>query len=211
MATLSRILVGIVLVMFGAPWLCAASPQDVMRYFKIIAEDESRSNCDAESRNSSAIGCYQMTKAALIDAEFMDSEGNWLGKHGVYSPEDFRANKMANYEAALTYTQKNWDYLMYAGTDEQICTDFGDFTLDAASLLVGAHILGWRGVTWLLSCDLDSTCLSEDSVKENMPGDPDGWRDKIVQRMVEMAHAGLDVSELTGGYSWSCTTPVPAP
>ena len=101
--TLSRI--AVVLVLLGVPGLCVASEQDVARFFKLIASRESSGNCAAESENSTAMGCYQLTEAALIQAEFKDDAGNWLpNEYKITSKEEFLANPGANYTAMLRYT-----------------------------------------------------------------------------------------------------------
>lgn len=213
MARLSRILVGVVLAVLGVSGLCTASQQDVVRYFEMIEAEESSGDCGARSRTSSAIGCYQLTDAALKDIGLKDVDGNWIpdNEFGIMSEEEFLADPAANAEAALAYTKKNWGYLMNRGTDGEICRDFGDFTLDAASLLLGAHMLGWSGVTLFIRCvqgALHADCLSDISVRNN-GGDREFWRDTVVRRMTEMAHAGLDVSELTpGNDAQDCSAPI---
>ena len=74
--TLSRVVV--VLVVLGVPGLSGASQQDVERFFELIAHRESSGDCGKQSNSSTAMGCYQLTEAALRQARFKDAAGNWL-------------------------------------------------------------------------------------------------------------------------------------
>ena len=197
MVTVSRVVVGVALAVFGVPGFCAGSEEGVARFFELIAAAESGGNCTATSGSSSAMGCYQMTEGALQDAGFKDETGGWVANEfGITSDEEFLANPQANYAAMVAYTEANWRALA-CGAKARICDVLpAGFRLDAAALLTGAHILGATGVQRFLDCGMRGSCLSAAAVEANRVG-RERFRDIVVRRMALVAGENLDISELT--------------
>ena len=218
MDTLVRTFAALV-VLFGVPGSSAASNEDVARFLRMIADRESGGDCTETSTTSTAIGCYQMTDAALKAAGFKDDDGWVPNEYGITSDEEFLQNPAANYAAMLAYTLDNWRILR-CEAKARICDVFGDppaaFQLDAAGLLAGAHILGARGMRLFLnenSCNMGAHCLLDSAVEAN-GGDRERLRRIVVGRIAEVVSAGLDVSELTqeancGGVPVSCVGGTP--
>ena len=196
--TLSRVVV--VLVVLGVPGLSGASQQDVARFFELIAHRESSGDCSAVSGTSTAMGCYQLTEAALKQAQFKDAAGNWLGKYNITSKEEFLANPTANYEAMLEYTKENWNLLTCSARSQACALGF-----DRAALLAGAHILGATGIREFLECDpaLDARCLRQSAVDFNRLSRNE-LRDLVVDRMEEVLRENFDIPELTQEDSRDC-------
>ena len=190
--TLSRVVV--VLVVLGVPGLSGASQQDVERFFELIAHRESSGDCGKQSNSSTAMGCYQLTEAALRQARFKDAAGNWLpNEYNITSKEEFLANPAANYAAMLEYTIENWR-LLACSARSQACA----LGLDRAALLAGAHILGATGIREFLECapPADARCLRQSAVDSNRVG-RNGLRDLVVGRMDEVLRENFDIPELT--------------
>ena len=206
MVTLIRVLV-LVVALLGVPDSSVASEEDVGRLLQIVAARESSGNCAAVAKLSTAIGCFQMTDAALQDAGFKDADGWIPNEYGITSDEEFMANPEANYAAMLEYTKANWRAL-FCDAKAMICGVVSDFRLDAAALLAGAHILGAKGISRFLSCDLDPRCLSDKAVEVNRVG-RDGLANIVVGRMRDVAAENLDVSELTQDNPRGCDVPGP--
>ena len=178
------------------PALAAGSDAGVRDYLDLARKHESNHGCALSPSNSTAIGYYQMTRAALRDIGLKDDAGNWLDNEwGITSDEAFRCNRPANDEAMKRYTENNWSVL-----DNEVKNRIGrsayGVVIDSASLLAGAHFLGARGLNEFLLCGMHVTCISEWAVQTN-GGDPATVHRKLIKRMKEAA--GLNVSELTDG------------
>lgn len=196
MVTVSRVAVSVVFAVFGVPGFCVGSEEGVAQFFYLTAAAESGGNCAAISGSSSAMGCYQMTDGALQDAGFKDETGAWVpNEFGITSDAEFLENPEANYAAMAAYTAANWRALT-CDAKGLICDVMpGNFRLDAAALLAGAHILGATGVSRFLDCSMRSSCLSDRAVRANGVG-REGLRDIVVRRMELVAAENLDISEL---------------
>ena len=190
--TLSRVV--LVLVVLGLPGLSGAGQNDVARYFELVAHRESSGDCSEESENSTAMGCYQLTEAALKQANFKDDAGRWVdNEYHITSKAQFLADPEANYAAMLEYTRVNWG-LLACSARLRACA----VGLDPAALLAGAHILGATGIREFLECEPDSyaRCLRQSHVDLNKVG-RDGLRDIVVERMEDVLALELDIPELT--------------
>lgn len=175
--------------------LVAANNADVRDYLDLARRHESR-GCALSPSNSSAIGYYQMTLAALRDIGFKDDDGNWVeNEWGITSDEEFRCHRTANDEAMKRFTVNNWAMLADEVKDRIGRSAYG-VVIDAASLLAGAHFLGARGMNDFVLCGMHVTCISEFAVLTN-GGDPDRIHRKLIERLKKAT--GLNVSELTGG------------
>ena len=97
------------------------------------------------------LGKYQMGELALIDAGFYkrdgtnsnDFRGEWTGKHGVHSKEDFLNSPQAQEAAVHAYNRAQWRYIRNEKLDTHIGKQYGDGPmLTASGLLAGAHLVG---------------------------------------------------------------------
>ena len=181
--------------LLSATALVAANSAGVRDYLDLARKHESR-GCALSPSNSSAIGYYQMTLAALRDIGFKDDDGNWVeNEWGITSDEEFRCHRTANDEAMKRFTENNWAILADE-VKERIGRSAYGVVIDAASLLAGAHFLGARGMNDFVLCGMHVTCISEFAILTN-GGDPARIHRKLIKRM--KSAAGLDVSQLTGG------------
>ena len=184
-----------------AALLCPPAPAagnnaGVRDYLDLARRHEADRGCTRSPSNSSAIGYYQMTLAALRDIDLKDDAGNWLDNEwGITSDDEFQCHRAANDAAMKQFTEKNWAILGDAVKDRIGRSAYG-VVIDAASLLAGAHFLGARGMNDFILCGMHAACLSERAVVTN-GGDPDRIHRKLMKRM--RAAAGLNVTELTDG------------
>lgn len=78
------------------------------QYLDKIADLESRiGGYGAVNKRSTDLGRYQMSDLALQDANMKNTTGQWTGKFGVYSNQDFLKNKEAQEQAMDWYTAIN--------------------------------------------------------------------------------------------------------
>ena len=176
------------------------SGTDFPRYLEIVEQVETGGDCSARPAGSSAIGCYQMTRAALIDAGLQDAAGHWLDNAwGITSDDEFQTNRRAQDTAMLGYTTKNWLRLEPCVRD-LIGTTVGGVALDQAALVAGAHLLGATGLVRFLRCGLEARCIAPETAARN--GGGHNLRKSAVRRM----HAvhGLSVLASTAGSGSSC-------
>ncbi len=181
--------------LLSATALVAANTAGVRDYLDLARQRESR-GCALSPPNSSAIGYYQMTLAALRDIGFKDDAGNWTeNEWGITSDDEFRCHPVANDEAMKRFTERNWAMLADEVKDRIGRSAYG-VVIDAASLLAGAHFLGARGMNDFVLCGMHVTCISEFAVLTN-GGDPARIHRKLIERLKKAT--GLNVSELTEG------------
>ncbi len=190
-----RLAVAALAGLLSATALVAANNVGVRDYLDLARKHESR-GCALSPPNSSAIGYYQMTLAALRDIGFKDDDGNWIeNAWGISSDDEFRCHRAANDEAMKRFTENNWSILSDEVKDRIGRSAYG-VVIDAASLLAGAHFLGARGMNDFVLCGMHVTCIAELAVLTN-GGDPARIHRKLLERLKKAA--GLNVSELTNG------------
>ncbi len=178
------------------PTVAVGSDSGVRDYLELAKKHEANQRCAVRPSNSSAIGYYQMTLAALRDIGLKDDSGNWIeNAWGITSDEEFQCNHAANDEAMKRYTENNWSRLDDEVKDRIGRSAYG-VVIDAASLLAGAHFLGAGGLNDFIECGMHVTCISESVVQTN-GGDRATIHRKLIRRMKESV--GLNVSELTDG------------
>jgi len=178
------------------PALAAGHNAGVRDYLDLARRHESR-GCALSPSNSSAVGYYQMTRAALRDIGLKDDDGNWVeNEWGITSDEEFQCHPAANDEAMKRFTENNWAILADE-VKERIGRSAYGVVIDAASLLAGAHFLGARGMNDFVLCGMHATCISELAVVTN-GGDPARIHRKLIERLKKAA--GMNVSELTDGF-----------
>ena len=178
------------------------SGPDFPRYLALVEGVETGGDCLARPAAGTALGCYQMTRAALVDAGFNDAAGGWLDNPwGIDSDDAFRRDRGAQDAAMLRYTAKNWLDLEPCVRDLMGRT-VGGVALDQAALVAGAHLLGATGLVRFVRCGLHEHCVSPRMAALN--GGPRRLRANAVRRM--RAAQGLRVlaSTSTAGPGARC-------
>jgi len=92
-------------------------------------------------------GLYQMGSAALQDAGFMNSAGEWTAlanSYGVYSKETYLSNPAAQKVAVTNFHTKVCGYIRYYGLDKYIGTIYQGVTVTPSGLVASCHLVG----TW---------------------------------------------------------------
>ena len=189
---------------YAAPATVApAAGADFPLYLAMLEEVETGGDCLARPPGGSAIGCYQMTRAALRDAGFRNASGDWLDNAwGVDSDDDFQRNRPAQRAAMLRYTANNWLQVEPCVRDV-IGRTVAGVTLDQAALVSGAHLLGAAGLVRFVRCGLRARCVSPEAAASN--GGRRRLRTNAMRRM-RAAH-GLRVLASTAGSGSRCGLP----
>ncbi|RUM61236.1 MAG: hypothetical protein DSY66_02670 [Persephonella sp.] len=137
------------------------------------------------------LGKYQMGESALKDAGYYKGDptrrndwiGEWTGKDGVWSKEDFLNNPRAQENAIREFHRKSWKYIRLLGLDKYVGKRIGGILITESGLLGGAHLLGAGNVKKFL--------------KSNGRYIPrDGYGTPITEYIKKFA--GYDISEITG-------------
>ena len=111
---------------------------------------ESSGNYKAKNRYG-YLGKYQMGESAMIDAGYYkktshnynnDWSGQFTGKDGVYSVQDFLNNRQAQENAQKAFKQAQWRYLQNSGATKYLGQTINGIKITPAALLGGAHIGG---------------------------------------------------------------------
>lgn len=100
-------------------------------------------------------GAYQMGDEALQDAGYMDAGGNWTGKDGVKSLDDYLSNPTAQDNAFLAYGEKNLSYL--GNWQQYIGQTINGVPVTRAGLIAGSHLVGAGGLKYWLTSGGDCT------------------------------------------------------
>ena len=96
-------------------------------------------------------GKYQMGEAALVDAGYYqkpsrrfnnDWSGNFSGKDGVKSIQDFLNNPKAQENAQIIFKKKQWGYLKAVGALNYLGLIINGILITPSGLLAGAHLKG---------------------------------------------------------------------
>ena len=178
------------------------SGPDFPRYLALVEEVETGGDCLARPAGGSALGCYQMTRAALVDAGFNDAAGGWLDNPwGIDSDHAFQRDRGAQDAALLRYTVKNWRELEPCVRDLMGRT-VGGVALDQAALVAGAHLLGATGLVRFVRCGLHEHCVSPRMAAVN--GGPRRLRANAVRRMLAAQGLRVLASTSTAGPGARC-------
>ena len=122
----------------------------LQQFLNDLGTRESGGNYKAFNRFGYA-GKYQMGEAALIDAGYYlkpsrkynnDWSGNFLGKDGVKSIQDFLNNPKAQENAQINFKKKQWGYLRAVGALNYLGLIVNDILITPSGLLAGAHLKG---------------------------------------------------------------------
>ena len=96
-------------------------------------------------------GKYQMGEAALVDAGYYqkpsrrfnnDWSGDFSGKDGVKSIQDFLNNPKAQENAQIIFKKKQWGYLKAVGALNYLGLIINGILITPSGLLAGAHLKG---------------------------------------------------------------------
>ena len=143
----------------GAAPAARRSGVDFPRYLAQVEAVETGGDCLARPAAGSALGCYQMTHAALVDAGLKNAGGGWVDNPwGVGSDDEFQRNRRAQDGAMLRYTARNWLRVEPCVRD-LVGRTVGGVALDQAALVAGAHLLGATGVVRFVRCGLHVRCI----------------------------------------------------
>lgn len=102
-----------------------------------------------------ALGAYQMLPDALKQTKYQDASGQWTGKDGVSSKEDFLTNKAAQDNAFLLYIEAVKKELVANEAWSHLGRTLPDGTVITEGSLIGAGWLGAGNVAKYLKSDGD--------------------------------------------------------
>ena len=163
----------------------------LQQFLNDLGGRESGGNYKAFNRFGYA-GKYQMGEAALVDAGYYfkssrsynnDWSGNFLGKDGVNSIQDFLNNPRAQENAQIIFKKKQWGYLRAVGALNYLGLIVNDVLITPSGLLAGAHLKGAGSVIQYLKSGGKSVLK-------------DGFGTSIESYIRQFAN--YDVSEITG-------------
>lgn len=163
----------------------------LQQFLNDLGYKESGGNYKALNRFGYA-GKYQMGEMALVDAGYYyknsrrynnDWSGEFLGKDGVKSIQDFLNNPKAQENAQIIFKKKQWSYLKAVGAHNYLGANINGFVITPSGLLAGAHLKGAGAVIQYLKTG--GKCNSKD-----------GFGTNIETYMKQFVN--YDVSEITG-------------
>lgn len=133
-------------------------------FLDALAKQESGNVLNQENQYH-YLGLYQMGEKALIEAGYYrpdgtaanDWTGQWTGKDGIYSKNDYLNNATAQNNAVRAYHQKLWSYIEAEGLDQMIGQTANGAPVTPSGLLAGAHLIGAHGLANCLSTGSDCT------------------------------------------------------
>ena len=118
-------------------------------YKDILGQRESSNDYQAEN-SLGYIGKYQMGGMALQDLGLKDKQGNWTGKDGINSKEDFLNNPEVQEKTMDEWVNIQNKYLKSAGADKYIGTKFDGVNVTKEGLSAAAHLVGAKAVAKML-------------------------------------------------------------
>lgn len=119
----------------------------------LYAIGTSESGNSYSATNGQYLGYWQMGNAALQEAGFLDSSGNWTelaASFGVTDKESFLQSEAGQDYAVLAYHKRIYYYACNMGIDDYIGTEVSGTTMSFAGMIVGAHALGVGGLKKLI-------------------------------------------------------------
>ncbi len=124
--------------------------KNLQQFLTDLGARESGGNYKAFNKYGYA-GKYQMGEMALVDAGYYtksnkiynnDWKGNFTGKDGVNSIQEFLNNPKAQENAQIIFKKKQWGYLKALGADKYINKIINGYKITPSGLLAGAHLKG---------------------------------------------------------------------
>ena len=137
-------------------------------------------------------GKYQMGEMALVDAGYYrkssgkynnDWQGNFTGKDGVYSIQDFLNNPQAQEHAQIIFKKRQWGYLKAVGAHNYVGKIINGYTITPSGLLAGAHLKG-------------AGCVIKYLKSNGQNIEKDGFGTSVEDYMKKFS--GYDVKQITG-------------
>ena len=123
-------------------------------YLKALAIQESSLNPTLENPFG-YVGLFQMGEAALQDAGYYkgdstpktnDWSGIFIGKNGVNSIADFKANPDVQVAAVVAFQNVQWKQIQVLGLDKSVGKTINGILITQSGLLAGAHLVGVGGL-----------------------------------------------------------------
>ena len=120
----------------------------LQQFLNDLGARESAGNYKAFNKFGYA-GKYQMGEAALIDAGYYrkpsriynnDWSGEFLGKDGIYSIQDFLNTPKAQENAQIVFKKKQWSYLKAGDAHNYLGLIINGIVITPSGLLAGAHL-----------------------------------------------------------------------
>ena len=165
----------------------------LQQFLNDLGARESAGNYKAFNRYGYA-GKYQMGEAALIDAGYYrkpsrrynnDWSGEFLGKDGIKSIQDFLNSPKAQENAQIIFKKKQWGYLKAVGAHNYLGLIINGFLITPSGLLAGAHLKGAGSVIEYLKSG--GKCIGKDAFGTSL--------ESYIKQF-----ANYDVSEITGKF-----------
>jgi len=127
---------------------------------------ESESGGDYSAVNDGAYGKYQLRIPALKDAGYVDDDGNWTGKDGIMSEEDFLNNPEVQDNAFDEYMEVLDGYLDGNGSYDHLGTEFSGvlgegIVITENGLVAAAHRAGAGAVAEYLEWQMENNWPSD--------------------------------------------------
>jgi hypothetical protein len=160
-------------------------------FLRALGYRESSGRYNIENRYG-YLGKYQMGEMALKDAGYYKGDstprkndwiGEWTGKDGVWSKEDFLNNPQAQENAIREYHRKVWKYIKALGLDKYVGRVIGGVLITESGLLGGAHLVGVMNLKRFLNSN--GQIIPKDG--NNVP----------ITHYIELLN-GYNISEITG-------------
>jgi len=160
-------------------------------FLRALGYRESSGRYNIENRYG-YLGKYQMGEMALKDAGYYKGDstprindwiGEWTGKDGVWSKEDFLNNPQAQENAIREFHKKVWKYIKALGLDKYVGKTVAGIKITESGLIGGAHLVGVLNLKRFLH-----------SNGQIIPKDGNGTP---ITHYIELLN-GYDVSEITG-------------
>ena len=138
------------------------------------------------------LGKYQMGEAALIDAGYYkknsrcynnDWTGEFFGKDGVKTVQDFLNSPKAQENAQIIFKKKQWGYLKAVGAHNYSGLVIKGILITPSGLLAGAHLKG-------------AGCVINYLKSRGIDNSKDAFGTSIESYIKQFA--GYDVSKITG-------------
>lgn len=126
-----------------------ALTQGAPSYQEVLGARESSNNYQAVNQLG-YLGKYQMGGMALQDIGYKDAQGNWTGKNGINSPQDFLASPSVQEQAQMELMDKQDSYISNYGTDKFIGTIFQGIPVTQEGLRAASHLVGAKAVDNML-------------------------------------------------------------
>lgn len=126
------------------------------RFMDALAERESSGNYKKINKFG-YLGRYQFGEVALEELGYYKRkkrrwgrnnhwDGEWSGKHGIYSKKDFLYNPAIQDVAAKELFIKNWQYIKTAGLHKLIGKNINGIKITKSGLIAGSHLKGLGGL-----------------------------------------------------------------